>query len=77
MIKNFENKISNMPEFGHDHSYWFRRLQDDILDLQNRENDIKKCETSYFITKLSESCVRILINITPKEGVFASYEFQV
>ena len=66
-----------MPEFSPDHSFWLRRLHADILELQKRENDIKKCETSYFISKLSESCVRILIKIIPKEGIFADHEFQV
>lgn len=77
MIKNFENKLANMPEFSSDHSFWLRRFQSDILELQKRENDIKKCETAYFINKLSDFCVRILINIIPKEGLFSNYEFQV
>lgn len=77
MIKNSENKLSNMPEFSSDNSFWLRRLQSDIIELQKRENDIKKCETAYLINNLSDSCVRILINVVPKEGIFSNYEFQV
>lgn len=77
MIKSFENKASTMPEFSADHSFWLKRLQSDINELQKRESEIKKCETNYKISKLSDCCVKILINIIPKEGVFSNYEFQV
>lgn len=66
-----------MPEFSADHCFWLKRLQSDINELQKRETELKKCETTYKISKLSDSCVKILINIIPKEGVFSHYEFQV
>lgn len=77
MIKNFENKISKMPEFTTDNAFWLKRVQSDINELQKRETDLKKCETVYSINKLSENCVRILINIIPKEGPFSNHEFKV
>ena len=77
MLKSFQNKFSNMPEIIPEDSFWLRNLQNDLIELQKRDSDIKKCQTTYSINKLSESCVRILINVIPKEGPFLNYEFQV
>jgi len=77
MLKSFQNKFSSMPEFILEDAFWLRNLQNDLIELQKRDSDIKKCETTYSINKLSENCVRILINIIPKEGPFLNYEFQV
>lgn len=77
MLNRVPSRFPQFAELLAEDSYWLRSLQNDLLELQRRDSEIKKCETSYSVSKLSDTCVRILINIIPKEGPFLNYEFQV
>lgn len=66
-----------MTENNFDNCFWISKLLTDIKDLNNRESSICKCDTSYSLQKLSESCVKINIEITPRESVFSGTVFKV
>ena len=75
--KSRQNFPFAMTENNYDHCFWISKLISDIKDLNNRETSICKCDTSYNLQKISDSCVKVNIEIIPKESVFSGTIFKV
>lgn len=56
---------------------WFSRLQSDIIDLKKRDIDICRCLTNYQLELISEDCVKVMIEIIPRDSVYKGSEFRV
>jgi hypothetical protein len=75
--KSKKNPPFSTRENNSDSCFWISKLLSDIKDLNNREDSICKCHTSYNLQKMSESCVKITIEIIPRESIFKGIVFKV